>query len=177
MSTVPDSQTNPPESLTGDYIVISVVTNPGAPSTETNPEEEFVIGQTMGDVELGKESEVAETVLHENEITQQRSKHFTLTLEFTLAAVPGQPQLETMNLYESPDTGGAHIGPAEWEAVRVRIYDKEPDLTVEEDDAWEFYGVEVDSELGSYSPGDPGEIPVMIYANGGHAHTNTMPTT
>lgn len=174
-NTPTDAQVNPPEALTGDYMVIALVTNPGVPSSETEPEEELVIGQTMGDVELSKGPETAETTLHENEIIQQREKHYSLTIEFTLAAIEGQPQLETMKLYKAVDQGGDYIGPSEWEAVRVYIYDEEPDLSKPYQDSWEFWGVEVSSELGSYSPGDTGEIPVSGYVNGGHRHGNTKP--
>lgn len=150
-------------------MVIALVTAPG----ETAETEE-VIGQTMGDVDLNKDPETAETTLHENEIIQQREKHFSLSVEFTIAGVEGQPQLETMKLYESTDTGnGAYIGPSEWDAVRVYIYDEEPDLTTPAQDSWEFWGVELSSELGSYSPGDTAEIPATGYVNGGHRHGNT----
>lgn len=186
MSATPpsDTVTNPPETITGDYMVMAVVTAPGHDGSTGGgtTEEEFVIGETMGDVDLNKDPEVAETTLHENEIIQQREKHFSLTVEFTLAAVEGQPQLETLKLYEPVDSAqgdsadGSYIGPSEWDALRVYIYDEEPDLTVPAQDSWEFWGVEVSSELGSYSPGDTGEIPISGLVNGGHRHGNSKPT-
>lgn len=173
MSATPsDSQTNPPETLSGDFIAIAAVTNPGVSSSETEPEEENIIGQTMGDVEFERDAEAVEATLHGTEITQQHAGHATMTLNFTLAAVPNQPQLQTLEIY---DDTGAWIGPADWDAIRVYVYADEPDLESQASDSWELWGCEVDTELPAYATGDPGEIPMVVRINGGHMHGNSKP--
>lgn len=172
MSTSPtENETNPPETLSGDFIVIAAVEDPG-----TDTEVENVVGQTMGDVEFERDTEAVEATLHENAITQQHAGHATFTLNFTLAAVPDQPQLQTLKLY---DDSGEWIGPADWGAIRVYVYANEPpdDLSSSTaPDSWELWGCEVDTELPAYATGDPGEVPIVVRVNGGHMHGNSKTT-
>lgn len=163
MSASPDeNEIEPPEALSGDHLIVTAVNEPGS-----DTEEEHVIGQTMGDVEPERDTETVETTLHENETTQQHAGHSTYTVSLTLAAVPDQPQLETLQLY---DENGEWIGPAQWHAIRIYIYTNEPSIDDEAADSWEFWGCEVDTELPTYATGDPGEVPITIRVNGGHMH-------
>lgn len=160
----------PPESLTGDFIGIAIVTD-----YQTQTESEQIVGQTMGEITISPEYETAETTYHEEAVTQQRSKHYTLTLEFMMAAISGQPQLQTIGTHDADGNVSQGTGVAEHEAIRIYIYDNEPDFTQPADDSWEFRSCELHLGEMTYAPGDPGEIPVTVMNNGGWKHGTTPP--
>jgi hypothetical protein len=158
----------PPESLTGDFIGIAIVTD-----YQTDTESEEIVGQTFDEVTISPEYEEAETPYHEEAVTQVRRKHYTLTIEFMMAAISGQPQLQTIGTHDESGNVTGGTGVVEHEAIRVYIYDNEPDFSQSADDAWEFRGCEMSLGEINYAPGDPGEVPVTINVNGGWKHGRT----
>lgn len=158
----------PPESLTGDFIGIAIVKQYQTPN-----ESEEIVGQTFDEVTISPEYEEAETPYHENAITQVRRKHYTLTIEFLMAAIADQPQLATIGTHDDAGNITGGTGVVEHEAIRIYIYDNEPDFSKPADDAWEFRGCELSLGELSYAPGDPGEIPGVINVNGGWRHGTT----
>lgn len=164
----PDSA--PPESLSGDFMLISIVTE-----YNTTNETEQAIGETMGEVTKTNESEAAETTYHESAVTQQKRKHLTQSFEFILAAIPDQPQLQTIGTHDSEGNRVNGNGTATHEAMRIRIFNNEPDGMSNYDDAWEFRDCELAVGEVTYSPGDPGEVPISVFVNGGIRHGITSP--
>lgn len=160
----------PPESLTGDFIGIAIVKE-----YQTTNESEEIVGQTFDEVTISPEYEEAETPYHENAVTQVRRKHYTLTIEFMMAAIADQPQLATIGTHDEAGNIQGGTGVAEHEAIRIYIYDNEPDFSQSADDAWEFRGCELSLGEINYAPGDPGEVPVTCNVNGGWKHSITPP--
>lgn len=154
----------PPESLPGDYQGFSIGSD-----FQTDAQSFQVLGETMGETTLTTEAEAVETQYHETAITQQHYTHYTIELEFMMAAIEGQPQLELLGTH---DADGNVIGDAtaDHDVIRFHIFNDEPDYTGLPDSAaltFEFVDVQLRVGEMTFSPGDPAEIPVVGVCNGG----------